>query len=84
MMTKRKAPADSHVCGSRAFEGLGNVSKSYGQILAQRERKSKMMSFFGFEIPSCKDLLIFAAALLVAVGMLLLVGQVEILTGVAG
>lgn len=84
MMTKRKAPADSHVCGSKALEGLGNVSKSYTQILAQRERKSKMMSFFGFEIPSGKDLLIFAAGMLVAAALLLLIGQVEILTGVAG
>lgn len=84
MMAKRKAPADSHVCGSKALEGLGNVSKSYAQILTQRERKSKMMRFFGFEIPSGKDLLIFAAGMLVAAALLLLIGKIEMLTGVAG
>ena len=89
-MSIKKAPEIGKINRGKAGDSRMTTSKSLMPIIthATRGRKRKMrragiMDFFGFELPSGRDMLIFLGLCGFALVLLWVVGQLEILMGVA-
>ena len=89
-MSIKKAPEIGEIHRGKAGDSRMTTSKSLMPIVTHAERRRKrkvrragIMDFFGFEMPSGRDLLIFLGLCGFTLVLLWAVGQLAILMGVA-
>lgn len=89
-MSIKKAPEIGKIHRGKAGDDWMTASKSLMPIVTHvtRRRKRKMrragiLDFFGLELPTVRDMLVFLALCGFALALLWAVGQLEILMGVA-
>ena len=89
-MSIKKAPEIGKIARGKAGDDWMTASKSLMPIVthAERGRKRKVrragiLDFFGLELPTVRDMLVFLALCGFALALLWAVGQLEILMGVA-